>query len=79
MSRVKGAVLHALPSADEGEPRMKPSLLPLAKDRLLLAMVRLLADEMDRAVVDSDSRLRSSIRLQLAEELELLASALRAQ
>jgi hypothetical protein len=40
-------------------------------------MVRLLADQMDRAF-ESDSFLQSSMRLQFADELDLLASSLRA-
>ena len=78
VSRMKGAVPEGLPSAGEAGPPTTPSLLPVAKERLLLAMVRLLADQMDRAIVESDSVLQLSMRLQLAEELELLAGALRA-
>jgi hypothetical protein len=77
MSRMKVAALERLPSAVEGGPTVGPSLRPVAKDRLLLAMVRLLADQMDRAF-ESDSFLQSSMRLQFADELDLLASSLRA-
>jgi len=49
----------------------------IAKDRLVLATVRLLADQLDRAIVEADTALQCAMRLQLADELECLARALR--
>jgi hypothetical protein len=48
-----------------------------ASDRLHLATVRCLADELDRALADHAPLPKSSLRQQLADELERLACALR--
>jgi hypothetical protein len=48
-----------------------------ASERLHLAAVRSIADELDRSLVEARPLSKSSLRQQLADELELLASALR--
>jgi hypothetical protein len=48
-----------------------------ASDRLHLATVRGLADELDRSLAETTPLPQSSLREQLADELELLARALR--
>jgi hypothetical protein len=46
-------------------------------ERLYLAAIRGIADELDRSLVQTSSQPRSSLRRQLAEELERLARVLR--
>jgi hypothetical protein len=48
-----------------------------ASDRLHLATVRCLADELDRSLAETTPLPQSRLREQLADELELLARALR--
>jgi hypothetical protein len=48
-----------------------------ASERLHLATVRCIADEFDRSLAQSTPLRKSSLRQQLADELELLARALR--
>jgi hypothetical protein len=45
--------------------------------RVELALVRVIVDEVDRALEASDQRRQSALRTQLAEQLERLARALR--
>jgi hypothetical protein len=48
-----------------------------ASERLHLATIRCLADELDRSLAETTPLPQSSLREQLADELELLARALR--
>jgi hypothetical protein len=48
-----------------------------ASERLHLATVRCIADELDRSLAETTPLPKSSLREQLADELELLARALR--
>ena len=48
-----------------------------ASERLHLATVRCIADELDRSLIQTTPLPKSSLRQQLAEELEQLARALR--
>ena len=49
----------------------------LAKDRMQLAAVRTVADVLDRSLLQSVAAAPSSLRQQLAQELEALARLLR--
>ena len=50
----------------------------LTDERLQLAMVRCIADQLDQTLGETNPQLPSGVRSQLADELELLARALRA-
>jgi hypothetical protein len=56
---------------------MRPAGGGSASDRLYLAAVRCIADELDRSLTETTPIPKSSLRLHLADELELLARALR--
>jgi hypothetical protein len=49
-----------------------------ATERVQLAAVRVVVDELERVLGETEPYLRSGLRQQLAEQLELLARTLRA-